>query len=439
MNNTRYTMDNATTVTGWEAGPTSRGTLSLLWGCLLTIFACTWTVLHLNVPGLEDDMWWKLLRKIKWVAITILFPEFILSKAVCDLRLALCELREFDEYLQEERNRDDRRHWQVKYPRRAKLLYRLLGLQPPQLANPKPQPNTQSPSSSNSSREEDSLAQRSSTSSRHSAAENGQEDGPNVERYDTNPQSPRPGQSDTPEGVVAEDETLEEKRQQSIKSISERENPTPETRQPDLAGSTAGSCCGNRERGEQALDLLEEVPESGLTPEDRRQPWTVVHSYYAQMGGLMYQQRAGGYYALTTSQLTSRYFWSDPHPLTHLVLAEEDIEDKSKADWLLKGIAILQITWLILSVAVRGTTGLPVIQLEIATIAFAVFAIATYAANLWKPKDVARPTLLQSTFFGYTDGVTFDRKQRFVHRFRDPSKAAEDARRVIPDIRRVPQ
>ena len=375
-------MDNATTVTGWEAGPTSRGTLSLLWGCLLTIFACTWTVLHLNVPDLEEDMWWKLLRKIKWMAITILFPEFILSKAVCDIRLALCELHEFDKYLQFDKktNRFICQHWWVKYPRRAKLLYRLLGLQPPQLADPKPQPNTQSPPSSDPSREEDSLAQSSSASSRNSAAESGQDDGPNVEGYDTNPQGPRPGRSDAPEGVVAKDAELKEEQQQS---------------------------------------------------------WTVVHSYYAQMGGLMYQDKFGNYYALTASKLTPRYHWTDPHPLKHLVLAKEDIEDKSKADWLLKAIAILRITWLILSVAVRGTTGLPVTQLEIATIAFAVFAIATYAANLWKPKDVARPTLLQSTSFGYSGVVTFDSTQRFVHRLRSPSKAGEDAKK-IPDVRRVP-
>lgn len=87
---------------GWEAGPNGRGTLSLVWGCVLTIFACTWTVLHLNVPGLDERWWWILLRKIKWMAITILFPEFIFSKAVCDLRLALEELREFDEHLQNE-------------------------------------------------------------------------------------------------------------------------------------------------------------------------------------------------------------------------------------------------------------------------------------------------------------------------------------------------
>ncbi|KAG7041283.1 Major facilitator superfamily domain general substrate transporter protein [Colletotrichum scovillei] len=33
---------------GWVAGPETRGTLTLVWSCVITIFACTWTVLHLN-------------------------------------------------------------------------------------------------------------------------------------------------------------------------------------------------------------------------------------------------------------------------------------------------------------------------------------------------------------------------------------------------------
>jgi len=78
---------------GWQAGPTQRGTLTLIYSCLVTVFACTWTVLHLNVPGLDDGPWIKALRKAKWMAITVLFPKFILSKAICDLRLALTLLR----------------------------------------------------------------------------------------------------------------------------------------------------------------------------------------------------------------------------------------------------------------------------------------------------------------------------------------------------------
>lgn len=84
-------------VVGWDAGPNRRGTMRLITSCMATIFACTWTVLHLNVPGHRDDPVRRLLRKFKWLAISVLFPEFIFSKSVCDLRLALDELRRLDE------------------------------------------------------------------------------------------------------------------------------------------------------------------------------------------------------------------------------------------------------------------------------------------------------------------------------------------------------
>ncbi|AEO64350.1 uncharacterized protein THITE_2034396, partial [Thermothielavioides terrestris NRRL 8126] len=64
---------------------------------------------------------------------------------------------------------------------------------------------------------------------------------------------------------------------------------------------------------------------------------------------------------------------------------EDDIKDKSKADWLGRGLAVVQTTWIILNVASRAATELPLTQLEIATVAFSVFAIATYLANWWKP------------------------------------------------------
>lgn len=74
---------------GWVANPSRWGTLMLLVECLTTVFACTWTVLHLNIPKVQDTTATRLLRKIKWMIVTILFPEFIFAKAICDLRLAL--------------------------------------------------------------------------------------------------------------------------------------------------------------------------------------------------------------------------------------------------------------------------------------------------------------------------------------------------------------
>ncbi|KAF3004786.1 hypothetical protein E8E13_002498 [Curvularia kusanoi] len=131
---------------GCQTGPTERGTLTLIYSCLITIFACTWTVLHLNVPGLHDKPLTVALRKAKWMAITILLPEFVFSKAIYNLRLALDDLCEFDAELSTtwssaEQWTDTTKFpkesfqttwkWNVDYGPRPNLLYRLLGLPPP--------------------------------------------------------------------------------------------------------------------------------------------------------------------------------------------------------------------------------------------------------------------------------------------------------------------
>lgn len=133
--------------------------------------------------------------------------------------------------------------------------------------------------------------------------------------------------------------------------------------------------------------------------------WTVTHSYYAQMGGILClhthegRDDLGGCFPFTSPAMIWAFDWVDnQHPLKNFSLRQEDIQDKSKADWFAKGISILQITWTILNVTVRGVTGLPATQLEITAFAFAVMAIGIYLANWWKPKDVSRPTFQYAAF-----------------------------------------
>ncbi|KAI1439429.1 hypothetical protein F5Y02DRAFT_424014 [Annulohypoxylon stygium] len=108
----------------WQAVPTERGTLTLVYSCLLTVFTCTWTVLHLNM------------------VVTILFPEFMFVKAIQDLRLALNNLRDFDNELQSKYGGEIKwtniynefahtYSWKVDYDPRANLLYLIMGLEPP--------------------------------------------------------------------------------------------------------------------------------------------------------------------------------------------------------------------------------------------------------------------------------------------------------------------
>jgi hypothetical protein len=77
---------------GWRDGPSERGTLTILWSCLSTVIACTWTILHLNIPSRLDGALTKTIRKAKWTIITVLFPGFIFSKAVCELQMAVDDL-----------------------------------------------------------------------------------------------------------------------------------------------------------------------------------------------------------------------------------------------------------------------------------------------------------------------------------------------------------
>lgn len=99
------------------SSPNTRGTLDILWGCLFTLLACTWTIQHLNVPaqrkcthkkGRKHSLWCDLKwtarafrSNIKWMILTIMAPELILGKAIGDFMVAW-QMREKMKSLAEE-------------------------------------------------------------------------------------------------------------------------------------------------------------------------------------------------------------------------------------------------------------------------------------------------------------------------------------------------
>ena len=62
---------------GWVSEPSGRGTWSILWSCLATIFICTWSALHLHVPD-EHGRWYLIFRKIGWMLVAATAPEIVL-------------------------------------------------------------------------------------------------------------------------------------------------------------------------------------------------------------------------------------------------------------------------------------------------------------------------------------------------------------------------
>jgi len=105
---------------GWTPSYNStRGTLDLIFTCFFTLTICTWTLQHLNLPGPHDSLAAKLLRKIKWTAVTILAPEYLAALAL-DQRFAAAEsvrqMRALAERLHTQDREDDAqmcREWTI--------------------------------------------------------------------------------------------------------------------------------------------------------------------------------------------------------------------------------------------------------------------------------------------------------------------------------------
>jgi hypothetical protein len=71
---------------------------------------------------------------------------------------------------------------------------------------------------------------------------------------------------------------------------------------------------------------------------------------------------------------------------------EDQLKDQSKGDFLVKALALLQVTWLVLQVIVRCARHLPITQLEIFVLAFSGPTLLTYILLLSKPHDVKTST-----------------------------------------------
>lgn len=106
----------------WQRGPMERGGFQIVWSCVALIITCTWTALHLNVPASGNGFWEKTLRKLKWMLITIIFPELVLAHAMIELTAAV------DDFMKMSKREHDflRTKWCVHPSKQVLLLHKLL-------------------------------------------------------------------------------------------------------------------------------------------------------------------------------------------------------------------------------------------------------------------------------------------------------------------------
>jgi hypothetical protein len=68
-------------VKGWVEQPNYRGTFDILWVSLITIGISTYTMLCLNLPAPKDTYMQLVYRRILWMLLGIIGPEFVLTYA----------------------------------------------------------------------------------------------------------------------------------------------------------------------------------------------------------------------------------------------------------------------------------------------------------------------------------------------------------------------
>ncbi len=268
--------------TSFVSGPDVRGTLNILWSCLFTIFACTWTIQHLNIPEQRDrrrerkDSYHPLFNYLKWQAkdfwvdakwmvFTMIAPEIIFGKAIAELATARTFLSRLNEMAEQKEIQDEVAHWGLTH-----AYFVLMG------------------------------------------------------------------------GF-------------RVIEVDERPEPVGRTISHTVEG-----------KGEAGGSTDVSTVQTAVVPAE--EPRTRI-LYWAELVWL----RKHGHIAKIPE------------------ITDDEIRDKSKANVLVKVLAIVQVFWVCVEIILRMIRRLPISQLEVVVAAYSVSAIITYSFCFFKPKGVRTP------------------------------------------------
>ncbi|KAG1767099.1 hypothetical protein EDD22DRAFT_819494 [Suillus occidentalis] len=119
--------------------------------------------------------------------------------------------------------------------------------------------------------------------------------------------------------------------------------------------------------------------------------WTLVHGFFAIMGGFVLYLDGEPRATLEPTELL-RFVREGSVEMP--TITEAEIKDRSKGDGISKCIAILQLVWFLIQLIARYAQGLPVTLLEIDTLGVTALACIVYGFWWKKPKDIGRPYIV---------------------------------------------
>ncbi len=131
-------------------------------------------------------------------------------------------------------------------------------------------------------------------------------------------------------------------------------------------------------------------------------PWTRTHSFYANMGGFVFDLEEDCPAERDTFTPKHSRLTVTPRGMALLArcgflpkISKEDILDKSKSDNLSKVISVVQALWMLAQIVGRLITDLPITLLEVNTLAHIMCAMIIYILWWDKPKLINEPTKLR--------------------------------------------
>ncbi|KAJ3755859.1 hypothetical protein EV360DRAFT_48979 [Lentinula raphanica] len=138
---------------------------------------------------------------------------------------------------------------------------------------------------------------------------------------------------------------------------------------------------------------------------NKKHPWTMVHSYYAAMGGFVFDTKSeDGIKSFLPESYKSGHAVITPEGIQFLLehkpellpdLSIEEISDRNKGNSISKSVLVVQVSFFLIDCIARKAQGLPITLLEVTTVAHALCSLLAYVFWWYKPLSVNRPVFIR--------------------------------------------
>lgn len=97
---------------GFQWGGNVRGTIDIVWSCVIVLVTAVWTVVHVNIPAPGDGLWTTMSRRLRWGCACVFAPDMLTLVAASQWDAAVRSVHEMSA-LQQVRDSPDK--WQMEH------------------------------------------------------------------------------------------------------------------------------------------------------------------------------------------------------------------------------------------------------------------------------------------------------------------------------------